>query len=223
MPVVVIGSNKGGVGKTTSTILLGTTYAKKQIPITLLDADKTNHSLTRWKNAGQVPDNINVVSNVGESDIVRTIKEHDKDGTIVIVDLESVASRLTSRAISQADLVIVPVGASTIDAVVGADALKLIKEEEEVLNRSIKHAVVLTSTHPGWSTYEEKRVRNALNGSNVEILGPTLTTRATFRALFYYGGDLYSMPQNSGLEKARENAEAFADAVFFRLTKENAA
>ena len=93
----------------------------------MLDADKTNHSLTRWSNAGQVPNNLTVISDIGETNIVGTVKEHDVDGTVVIVDLEGLASRLTSRAIGRADLVIVPIGASTIDALVGQEALDMIK------------------------------------------------------------------------------------------------
>ena len=56
---------------------------------------------------------------VGEAEIVRTIQSHDEDGSLVIVDLEGVASRLASRAISQTDLVVTPMRASTMDATIG--------------------------------------------------------------------------------------------------------
>lgn len=220
MPVIVMDSNKGGVGKTTTAILIGTTLASQNVPVVMLDADKTNHSLTRWKDAGAVPDNIEIISDVGESNVVRLIRQHDKDGTIVIVDLEAVASLLISRAISQADLVLIPIGDSSIDALVAGDALRHIKEEEEVLNRPIAHAAVLTSTNAPFQTYEEKRVRRALEKAQIEILEPSLNRRATFKALFFYGGNLYTMKQKGGLPEAIENAEAFAKSVFTRLTKE---
>src|SRR5947209_4481054 len=61
-----------------------------------------------WASRGTLPPHISVLSDVTEAEIVRTIKAQDKDGRIVIVDLEGIASRLVSRAISQADLVLTP-------------------------------------------------------------------------------------------------------------------
>ncbi|WP_442915853.1 ParA family protein [Loktanella sp. M215] len=107
MPTVVIASPKGGAGKSTTAVLLGTELAHAGANVVMLDCDP-NQSLTLWSDKGPVPERITVLSNVSESDIVKTIKRHDTDGQIVIVDLEGVASRLVSRAISQADLVITP-------------------------------------------------------------------------------------------------------------------
>ena len=59
-----------------------------------------------------------------------------------------------------------------------------------------------------------------MNDIGAEVLEPSLIQRATFRALFFYGGDLYSMPQQSGSAKALENAEAYAESVKERLTRE---
>jgi chromosome partitioning protein len=68
------------------------------------------------------------------------------DGCIVKVDLEGVASRLVSRAISQADLVLTPMRATTLDATIGIRALALVQEEEEALGRPIRHAIVFSMT-----------------------------------------------------------------------------
>lgn len=140
MPTVVIASPKGGAGKSTAAIILGTELAHAGAAVTLLDCDP-NRSLSLWAGRGPLPSRVTVLSDVGEGEIVRTIKRHDMDGQIVIVDLEGVASRLVSRAISQADLVITPMRATTLDATVGVRALQLIREEEEALDRRIPHAV----------------------------------------------------------------------------------
>lgn len=119
MPTVVIASPKGGAGKSTTAVLLGTELAHAGANVVMLDCDP-NQSLTLWADRGPLPDRISVLSSVSESDIVKTIKLHDTDGQIVIVDLEGVASRLVSRAISQADLVITPMRATTLDENGGA-------------------------------------------------------------------------------------------------------
>ena len=136
MPTIVVASPKGGAGKSTTAVLLATELAHEGIPVTMLDCDP-NRSLSLWAGQSDLPRNINVLSNITEADIVRTIKSNDQDGHIVVVDLEGVASRLVSRAISQADLVLTPMRATTLDATIGARALQLIAEEEEALDRKI--------------------------------------------------------------------------------------
>jgi len=145
MPTIAIASPKGGAGKSTTAVILGTELAHAGVPVTLLDCDP-NRSLTLWASRGALPQRIEVLSDISESDIIRTIKEHDQDGQIVIVDLEGVASRLMSRAISQADLVITPMRGTTVDATIGARTIALIQEEEEALGRSIPFAIVFTTT-----------------------------------------------------------------------------
>ena len=220
MPVIVFATSKGGVAKTTGAILAGTEFDKRGIPVTYMDLDRSNYSLTRWRHTAPLPDTIKFIDGVGEANVIQKIREHDKDKHIVIVDLEGLVSRLTTRAISQADLVIVPMS-SSIDAKVGADALKMIMEEEELLRRKIKHSAVLTQTNanPLFMSKEEKRVRATLDANAVHILEPSLVKRAAFSALFYHGGSLHSMTakDENGLEEARANSAGFADAILRRL------
>ena len=95
MPVIVIASPKGGSGKSTAAILLGTELADAGAEVVLLDCDP-NRSVTLWASKAVMPPRIRLLSDIGESDIIRTIKVHDTDGRIVICDLEGVASRLVS-------------------------------------------------------------------------------------------------------------------------------
>ncbi|WP_163852344.1 ParA family protein [Pseudooceanicola aestuarii] len=218
MPTIVIASPKGGAGKSTTAVLLGTELAHAGAEVAMLDCDP-NHSLTLWAGRSALPDRIDVLSDVGESDIVRRIKGQDQDGRIVIVDLEGVASRLVSRAISQADLVITPMRATTLDATIGARALQLIGEEEEALDREIAHAVVFTMTRAIRSR-QHKGIIASLSAQGVDVIEPGLLERGAFSALFEFGGDLRTMPPQGNMEGARDNARAFAMAVYARLTGE---
>ena len=126
--------------------MLGTELANADANVTfLLDCDPSG-SVSLWAHRAPLPSRITVLDDIGEADIIKTIKKYDQDGHVVIVDLEGVASRLVSRAISQADLVITPMLATTLDATIGVRTLALIAEEEEALGRSIAHAVVFTMT-----------------------------------------------------------------------------
>ena len=216
MPVVTVASPKGGAGKSTASVILATELAHAGAEIVLLDCDP-NHSATIWASKSALPPRIAVQSEVGESEIVRTIKAQDADGRIVIVDLEGVASRLVSRAISQADLVLIPMRATTLDATIGIRALALVQEEEEALGRTIRHAVVFTMTKAIVSK-QHKGIESSLAGQGVDIVHPGLMERAAFSALFEFGGDLRSMPPQGKMEAAQQNAAAFAKAVYKRIT-----
>lgn len=220
MPVVVVASPKGGSGKSTSSVILGTELAHAGAQVTMLDCDP-NHSLTLWSERGALPPRITVLSDVTEAEIVRTIIKHDADGNVVVVDLEGVASRLVSRAISQADLVLTPMRATTLDATIGVRTLALIAEEEEALRRSIRHAIVFTMTR-SIESKQHRAIEKSLAAQGVDIVQPALMERAAFSALFEFGGDLRTIPAQGRMEPAIENAAAFGRAVFKRLTEKTA-
>lgn len=217
MPVIVVASPKGGAGKSTAVVILGGELAHAGAEVVLLDCDP-NRSVTLWAGRRPVPPRIEVESDVTEAEIVKTIKRYDADGRIVIVDLEGVASRLVSRAISQADLVLTPMRATTLDATIGVRALSLIAEEEEALGRPIRHAVVFTMTRAIRSK-QHTAIEASLMEQGVDIIRPPLMERAAFSALFEFGGDLRTIPAQGRMEGAVENAGAFARAVYDRLVE----
>lgn len=218
MPTIVIASPKGGAGKSTVAILLGTELAHAGAKVTMLDCDP-NRSLSLWAERGPLPPRMAVLSDVGEGEVVRTIKRHDLDGEVVIVDLEGVASRLVSRAISQADLVITPMRATTLDATVGIRALQLIQEEEEALDRAIPHVVVFTMTRAVRSR-QHSGIEASLRDQGVDLITPALMERTAFSALFEFGGNLRTMPAQGNMAAAIGNAEEFARAIYARLAPE---
>jgi chromosome partitioning protein len=224
MPVITIASPKGGSGKSTTAIVLGTELAHAGANVTLLDCDP-NRSLSLWadRKIGKdhervLPPRMTLLSDIGESDIIRTIKRYDGDGHVVIIDLEGVASRLVSRAISQADLVLTPMRATTLDATIGTRTLALIAEEEEALGRSIRYAVVFTMTRAIRSK-QQVAIEASLRGQGVDVIDPPLLERVAFSALFEFGGDLRSIPAQGRMDGALQNAEIFAQAVYRRLVE----
>lgn len=221
MPVIVMASPKGGVGKSTCAVLLASEFARMGAAVTVLDCDP-NKSLTRWASHG-TPKGVLLRSDIGRSEIVPTIRSADGDGKIVIVDLEGVASQLVSRAISQADLVIVPMQPTALDAEIGSEALALVREEEEALGRKIRHAVVLTKTSAAVKSRVQKELEEQLRGAGIDIIEPSLVARAAFSELFAYGADLTAMMQDPDIvtggkvDKAITNAQQFTEAVYERL------
>lgn len=217
VPIVSVASPKGGAGKSTTAVILATELAHAGAQVTILDCDP-NHSLSIWADRGPLPPRISLRSDVGESEIVRAVKQLDADGRVVILDLEGVASRLVSRAISQSDLVLTPMRATTLDATIGVRALALIAEEVEALGRPIRHAVVFTMTR-AIKSKQHSAIEASLKGQGVDVIDPPLMERAAFSALFEFGGDLRTLPAQGRMEPAIENASNFAQAVYQRLVR----
>lgn len=221
MPVIVLASPKGGVGKSTCSVILTTEFARMGADVTVLDCDP-NRSMTRWSDNG-LPENVSIISGVGRSEIVSQIKAADGEGKIVVVDLEGVASQLVSRAISQADLVIIPMQPTALDSSIGSEAIALVREEEETLGREIKHAVVLTKTNPAVRTRVQRELEEQLDAAGIDLIRPPLVARAAFSEIFSYGKDLTAMladeKMNTGgnVETALANAQSFTEAVYERL------
>ena len=215
MAIIVVASPKGGAGKSTTAVILGTEMAHAGAEVTFIDADP-NRSLTLWASRSKMPARTSLINDVSENSIIKQIKEADGDGKVVIVDLEGVASRLVSRAISQADLVLTPMKPTTLDATIGVRALGLVAEEEEVIGRTIPHAIVLTATKAIRSK-AHTGIEASLSGQGVDIIQPELMERAAFSALFEFGGNLRTMSAQGNQENAIQNATGFAEAVFKRL------
>ena len=213
MASIVLASPKGGAGKTTSAVLLATEFAVGGADVAILDCDP-NRCVSRWASKKKPPDRVTVVDEkVTENNIVPVIEKYDCDGRFVIVDLEGVVSRLMSRAISQADLVITPMRATVLDAEIGIGVASLIVTEERILKRKIKHAVAFTMTR-GIITTQHRNIKESLQEQGVIVIEPPLMERSAFSALFSYGGDLRSMPKQGRMDKAIENAELFAKCVY---------
>lgn len=212
MATIAFASPKGGVGKSTAAILLGTEFAQAGVDVIFLDCDP-NQTVTRWSKKAALPDGVTVLSNINNSNVVRTIKNYDGHGRALIVDLEGVASRLMSRTVSQADLVIIPTRPTTIDAEIALEVVALIADQEEALGRRISHSILLTMTRPVLTKLQRKVERN-ISKQGVKMIRPALMERVAFASLFDLGGDLYTMPEQGQMENARKNAQAYAKSVY---------
>lgn len=212
MPVIVFASPKGGAGKTTSALVLAQELSK-QASVTLLDADP-NKPLSRWSK--DAPSNARfMVRNADEDTILDMIEMCQADSDFVIVDLEGSASKIVLLAVSQADLVLIPLQGSVLDANQAGRALGVIKQQERMSRRNVPHAVLFTRTNPVIRERSLKRIMGDLVEHGVQILNVEMHQREAFKAIFEYASYLDQLDPEvvPGLEKAKENAAAFAYEV----------
>jgi chromosome partitioning protein len=213
VPVIVFANPKGGAGKSTSALILAQTLAIAGASVTVIDADP-NRPILDWR-SGQSRSTIRVIGDATESTIVRVITEERTRQQFVFVDLEGTASRLVSRAISRADLVIVPLQASAVDARQASRAVSLVQEEEETLGRRINFRVLLTRTSPLIATKLEREIVGVLRSADLPQFATHLNERQAFKAVFArrLALDELDTSQVSGIAEAMANAEKLADEL----------
>ena len=218
MPVIVLASPKGGVGKSTTALVLGTTLAERGAKVTLIDADP-NQPIVGWAGLPGVPPSLDVISCTSEKEIIGTIKKAAEKTPFVIVDLEGTANLLVAYAISRADLVIVPTQGSHLDGKEAAKAIQLVKEQEEYLGRTIPFAVIITRSSAVIRPKTLRHVEDMLCQAGIPMFRTQMLDREPFRAIFSIGGSLeqLSLSEVSTRDTAIANAEAFASELLEKL------
>jgi chromosome partitioning protein len=219
MPVVVMANPKGGSSKSTSALVLAQTLGAADASVTIIDADP-NRPIVDWR-SGQSRSTVRVIGDATESNIVRVITEERTRQQFVFVDLEGTASRLVSRAISRADLVIIPLQASYVDARQASRAVALVQEEEETLSRSIPSRILLTRTSPLIPTKLEREIVAKLCEAELPRFATHLHERQAFKAMFArrLALDELDPKQVSGVAEAIVNAEKLAEELADALTE----
>ena len=221
MPIVVFASPKGGAGKSTSAIVLATELAQKGAAVTVLDADP-NHPVSQWAKRPGCPETLTVIGDISEETIIDTIEDASTKTAFVVVDLEGTASMTVAYAVSRADLVVIPVQGSQLDAAEAAKAIRLIRQQEKAFGRRIPYAVLFTRTSTAIKPRTFQHIRSEFSDHGVPAFQTQMHERDAFRAIFSFGGTLESLnsTQVSNVEAAVSNARAFAGEVIAKLREE---
>jgi chromosome partitioning protein len=224
MPVISVSNQKGGAGKTTLALVLADQLSASGSKVSVIDADP-NAVVQKWaaRRSGlgkAVP--YDVIARPTEADMIGTIDRLSKERDFVIVDLEGSASRMTSRALARSHLVLIPFNQSPIDAELAANAVALIAEESEALNRSIPFRLVRSRDSAAIATKTSKRIAIAIEAAELPILPIGLVERAAYRDIYEFGALLAELDisDTPGILKAIANARELAQAVIDAIREE---
>ena len=224
MPTIVFASPKGGAGKSTSAVVLACELARSGVNVVIIDADP-NRPVSKWARLDGRPANLSVIADVTETTVIDEIETWAAQVPFVVVDLEGTASMTVAYAISRADLVIIPVQGSQLDAAEAAKAIKLIRQQEKAFARHIPHTVLFTRTSTVIRPRLLGHIRDELRAADVPIMAAQMHEREAFRAIFSFGGTIDTLlpSQVSNLAAAAVNARAFTAEVvsILRVTASN--
>ncbi|AOE44747.1 ParA-like dsDNA partitioning protein [Gordonia phage Strosahl] len=164
MTTISIVHTKGGVGKTTSAMFMATVAAQQGLDVAVVDADPQG-SATAWEEAaGGMP------FPVYKSPRSLEVPNHD----LVLVDTPPGTSGIIQDAIEEADLILIPCGASPIDAQRVWPTLEITEGRLAV--------VVLTSVDFRSSLWV--RVKDTLKAELVPVAGSQIPGRTEIKKAF---------------------------------------
>ena len=219
MPVIAVSNPKGGAGKSTATLLLSTYLAQRGASVCVLDADP-NQPILDWKANGSSNTRLEVIGGVRESNLMEILDRQEQQ--FVFIDLEGTASVLVSRSIAMADFVIVPVQASAVDVRQASKAIRAVRDEERVAQRSnsdrrIPYKVLMTRTPaPGAPVSSvQQQLESEIAGAGIPRFKTSLAERLAFKAVFV---ERLSLAELGGfkvgnLEAAYENVHQLAEEL----------
>jgi chromosome partitioning protein len=218
MPTIVFASPKGGVGKSTSAVLLATELASRGATVTVIDADP-NKPLSQWSKRAGRPQTLTVLADVKEDSIIDSIEKAATESTFVIVDLEGTASMTVGYAMSRADLVIVPTQGSHLDAAEAVKAIRLVRAQEKAFNKAIPFSILFTRTSAAIRPRTLQSIETEFGKQEVPMFDVQIHEREAYRAIFAFGGSLTGLDssQVANLPAAIANARLFAAEVLEKL------
>ena len=167
-----------------------------------------------------MPENLTVVTNESEKTILDEIENAAAITPFVIIDLEGTASRLMSYAISQADLVIIPLKEQQQDAQAAIDVIKEIHRDMKAVKRTIPYAVLFTQSKVVAKSRTARFVADQFrNNPDIDTFTTEINERDAFSAMFAMGGSLRSMTKAdvNNLEAAQNNVQEFVAEVIAKL------
>ena len=227
MPIIAVSNPKGGAGKSTTTLLLSTYLAEQGAHVCVLDADP-NQPILDWKTNGQSKTTLEVIGGVKESTLMEVLDNLKHQ--FIFIDLEGTASVLVSRSIAMADFVIVPLQASAVDVRQAAKAIRAVRDEERVAQRSnstrrIPYKVVMTRTPaPGAPVSSvQRQLEKEIAAAGISRFNTSLAERLAYKAVFVERLSLSELKDMKvgNLEAAQENVHNLAAELIETLQELN--
>lgn len=214
MAVISFMTTKGGGAKTTSCSILAGVLVEKGGSVCIIDADP-NQPLVEWASAGNLPDKLMVVGGVNEDNIIETIEEQSKKNMFVLVDLEGSANLSTGYALSQSDLILIPLQPSVLDANEAAKTIKFILRQAKTSGKKIEKRVFWARVPAAYTTRSGREIGKQFIDAGIAFLNSAIVDREAYKGIFGYKKTLQQLTeaQVPSLQKAQSNAISFTKEV----------
>lgn len=180
--IIVVGNEKGGVGKTALATNLAALAASENLETLLLDTD-TNGSSSAWiriRNEGQVEPVIPLltVSQNPQNELKLLASKYD----LIIVDIGANNYSTMLNSAKVADLVLVPTGADQMELESTFNTFSALREmDDKHKDGKVPAFVVLNQLSTNSKSKEEAALREYLESEQIPVFDAALRHRASWR------------------------------------------
>ena len=173
--IVTLSSLKGGVGKSTLSLMLATAIAEAGAKVLLVDADSQG-SVSDWAAARESDGPFSVVG-MAHANIHKQLPKIAADYDHVIIDTPPRIAEVTRSAILAADVVLIPVSPSAFDNW-ASDSTTAIVKEAQVFKDDLLTAFVISKKIVG--TAIAANIVTALQDYDIPVFQSPVSQRVVF-------------------------------------------
>jgi chromosome partitioning protein len=205
--IIAFASSKGGVGKSTTCAALGSYLASKGEKVHIMDLDQ-NQTLAVWAERGEVSNpNVAAVPPEQFSEHFREVGQGAYDH--VFIDLAGVREITLMKAISKADLVVIPAQHSEPDVRQAMMIVADIRDIEETIERHVPYRILFTKVRP-LRTRLDQFIEDELKRENMLRFSVSLVDRISYKEMFLNGVPPHQKETDRG---AGPELRALADEI----------
>ncbi len=204
--IITIASLKGGVGKSTITQNLAVCFAHMGYRVAIVDAD-TNQSCVKW--SANRPEEMPIIFTAGYLDgreLSANIRPLNQNYDIILIDGTPSLSKIASKILLVADLVIIPILPSLLDFWATQDFLERLKDAADERDKNVPAYFVINQNT---QTNLSKEFLEVLEKTAIPVLGTTLKTRVSYREAIITGLGVFEGKD----QKAKEEITHLANEV----------
>lgn len=189
--IICIGSQKGGVGKSTLTLALAGCLMQYGSRVLILDADK-QHTVLRWYNSSiETQKRFSVMDVTG--DFARILDKSKKDYDYILIDCPGKDSFELGIALPKADILLSPVRASSVDLITNGYIVDLYVKAKS-FNPNIKGYFVLNAVSTSIFSNESKHtVKKLQQYKELMICKSFVCDRKVHRDAFELGCTVFDL------------------------------
>jgi chromosome partitioning protein len=214
--IITVTNQKGGAGKSTITMQLAGSLAKRKYKVMVIDADPQATS-TRW--AASAPDNNEFPANIcglgaAGSKVHREVKKYVDDYDFIIIDTPpAVDSPVPQSALMVSDLAIIPIIPSPPDLWAGV-AIKDLVQRMQDINENLKARLVINMCQS--NTIIAKDIISIINEFEIKKADTEIVLRTSYRQSAAFGCSVDSLKKISGGshdKKACDEIDGLTDEI----------
>lgn len=212
LTVIVVGSEKGGVGKTTLALALAHQAMSAGADVVVLDTDRQK-SASRWAESRSMSPGVPALSVLAHSaaplhEIASLARRYD----LVVADIGAQNYRVLLECSMLADVYLIPSGTSSLD-LDSAEELYLLLSRMAQGRHAGALRVVLNKVPPRENSAEVHRTRQRLRHAKVATLDNALAQRSVWRSFANTGLALSELPKRHADPRATQELQAVYDEV----------